>query len=59
MKNKLNILVIGNGAREHAICWSLRKSKKNWEIILCIPGSAGISEVAICEEINPSNKRIY
>ena len=32
MKNKLNILVIGNGAREHTICWSLRKSKKTGKL---------------------------
>jgi len=56
MKKKLNILVIGNGAREHALCWSLRKSKKTGKLF-CIPGNAGISEVAICEEINPSNKK--
>ena len=28
MKKKLNILVIGSGAREHSICWSLSKSEK-------------------------------
>jgi len=56
MKKKLNILVIGSGAREHSICWSLRKSKKT-DKLFCIPGNAGISEIALCEEINLNNKK--
>ena len=33
-----------------------KKIKKTGKLF-CIPGNAGISEVAICEEINPSNKK--
>ena len=36
----MKILVIGNGGREHAICWKLRHSKEV-EHIYCAPGNAG------------------
>ena len=52
----MNILVIGSGAREHSICWSLRKSKKT-DKLFCIPGNAGISEIALCKEINLNKKK--
>jgi len=48
--------VIGNGAREHSICWALRKSKE-CKKIFCIPGNAGIEEIAICSPLNLNNKR--
>ncbi len=45
------ILVIGSGGREHAICEQFKKSPK-LEKIFCLPGNAGISEVAeIVDEI--------
>ena len=42
----MNILIIGSGAREHAFCWKLAKSKKT-EKIYVVPGNAGTSELAI------------
>ncbi len=40
----MNILVIGNGGREHAICWKLRHSREV-DRIFCAPGNAGTSAV--------------
>ena len=36
----MNILVIGSGGREHAICWALNQSK-NVNKIYCAPGNGG------------------
>jgi len=46
----MKVLVIGSGGRECALCWKLSQSpliKK----IYCVPGNAGISKFAQCEEI--------
>src|ERR1051325_5825687 len=47
----MRILVLGSGGREHAICWALRKSKKQPLEIFCAPGNAGIAEIAECVPI--------
>lgn len=43
----MSVLVIGGGGREHAICATLLKSPKV-DKLYCIPGNAGISEIAEC-----------
>lgn len=47
---KQNILVIGSGGREHAIIYTLKKSKRCSKIY-CAPGNAGISKLARCVKI--------
>jgi len=52
----MKVLVIGSGAREHAIIWKLSQDK-NIDKIYAYPGNAGISELAECingkiDEIN-------
>ena len=46
----MNILVIGSGGREHALCWKLRQSPMT-EKLYCAPGNAGIADVAECVNI--------
>jgi phosphoribosylamine--glycine ligase len=41
----MNILVIGNGGREHALCWKIRQSPL-CEQIFVAPGNAGTSMIA-------------
>ena len=41
----MNVLIIGNGGREHALCYGIKKSP-NCSNLYCIPGSDAISEIA-------------
>lgn len=50
----MKILVIGSGGREHALVWAFSKSKKVTEIF-CANGNAGISQIAKCLEISPTD----
>ena len=43
----MNVLVIGSGGREHAICESIYKSK-HLDRLFCLPGNPGIAELAEC-----------
>ena len=43
----LNLLVLGGGGREHALCWKLRQSPRCGRLI-CAPGNAGIAREAEC-----------
>lgn len=47
----MNILVIGSGGREHALCWKIKQSPKTTRLF-CAPGNGGIAEVAECVDIN-------
>ncbi|GAB4327011.1 MAG: phosphoribosylamine--glycine ligase [Calditrichia bacterium] len=43
----MNILVIGSGGREHALTWKILQSSLV-DKIYCIPGNAGMAELAEC-----------
>ncbi|MEO5858892.1 MAG: phosphoribosylamine--glycine ligase [Pyrinomonadaceae bacterium] len=48
----MNILVVGSGGREHAICAAFARSSRVNKIF-CADGNAGISQVAECVPIKP------
>ena len=50
MEDRLDILVVGSGGREHAMCWALSNSKRQPKLF-CAPGNAGIAQLAQCVEI--------
>lgn len=47
-----NVLVVGSGGREHALCWAIAKSPQCGKLY-CAPGNAGIASVAECIPIVP------
>ena len=50
----MNVGIIGSGGREHAICYTLSKSKKVSKIF-CFPGNAGTSLIAQNVNLDPDN----
>ena len=47
----MNVLVIGSGGREHAVCYALSKSKRVSKLF-CVPGNAGIAQIATCKSLS-------
>ncbi len=47
----MKVVIIGSGGREHAICYSLKKSDKVSKLY-CIPGNAGTNQIAENIEID-------
>lgn len=46
MADNLNILLIGNGGREHALAWKLSQSPKVGHIY-CVPGNGGTARYVL------------
>lgn len=47
----MKVLVIGGGGREHALVWKIKQSPRV-DKIYCIPGNAGIAQLAECVAMN-------
>lgn len=50
----MNVLVLGSGGREHALVWKLAQSPQVKQIY-CIPGNAGLADIAHCVAIDLDN----
>jgi phosphoribosylamine--glycine ligase len=50
----MRVLVIGKGAREHALCWRLHQSQSVWGLY-CAPGNPGTAQVAESVPIAPTD----
>ena len=47
----MNILVIGSGAREHSLCYAIKKSP-HLSKLFAIPGNYGIRQIANCHNLD-------
>jgi len=50
----MKILIVGSGGREHALVWKISQSKRVNKIFAA-PGNPGMSNLAECIDIKPSN----
>lgn len=53
MSDRVNVLVIGKGGREHALVWKLAQSRRAGKVF-CAPGNAGTGRDGINVNIDPS-----
>jgi phosphoribosylamine--glycine ligase len=50
----MRILVLGSGAREHALCWRLALDAEVTDVI-CAPGNAGMGRTVELASVNPAD----
>lgn len=50
----MNVLVVGSGGREHALCWKIKQSPLVRKVV-CAPGNAGITKVATCFDVKAND----
>jgi phosphoribosylamine--glycine ligase len=50
----MHVLVVGGGAREHAMAWTLARERSAGRV-LCAPGNAGIAAIATCVSADVSD----
>src|SRR5258708_35552381 len=43
----MKVLILGSGGREHALTWSVLRSKRVTEVV-CAPGNGGMAQIARC-----------
>ena len=50
----MRVLVVGGGGREHTYVWKIAQSPMV-EKVYCVPGNAGIDQLAVCRKIEPGD----
>lgn len=50
----MKVLILGSGAREHALAWAFDRSKRNTGLF-CLPGNAGTEDIALNLTGDPSD----
>ena len=50
----MQVLVVGGGGREHALCWKIAQSE-TVDRVFCAPGNGGIAEVAECVDVSSND----
>jgi phosphoribosylamine--glycine ligase len=46
-KEKMKVLILGSGGREHALAWAVKRSPRVTEVV-CAPGNGGMAQIARC-----------
>lgn len=52
----MNVLIVGNGAREHAIAWKIKRDDPSIDLV-CAPGNPGLSELGECIPVKSDDVR--
>ena len=47
----MNVIVVGNGGREHTIAWKIAQSSKV-ENVICVPGNGGTANESKCKNVD-------
>ncbi len=50
----MNVLIVGNGGREHALAWKVKQSKRLKKLYIA-PGNAGCKDLGECIDLNLNN----
>jgi len=50
----MKVLLLGAGAREHALAWKISQSRELWKL-WCAPGNPGMEQRWACKAIDPCN----
>jgi phosphoribosylamine--glycine ligase len=53
-KEKMKVLILGSGGREHALAWAVNRSSRVAEIV-CAPGNGGMAQIARCVPVDLKN----
>jgi phosphoribosylamine--glycine ligase len=53
-KEKMKVLILGSGGREHALAWAVKRSPRVTDVV-CAPGNGGMAQIARCVSVDLKN----